>query len=145
MRFLPDRKQDGVAKALLTGLIFQKGVPLLFRNDEASEFVHGVVAAMNRYLGIDQISTGGHNPRSNAVVERFMQTLNGMLRKCSDQEYKDIKTFLQAMAFAHNTSFNSVLNYQMLEEHHAFKLWMNKEIALWNPPNSGKLLFSPKY
>ena len=51
--FLPSRKQDLVAKALLSGLIFQKGVPLLFRNDEASEFVKGVVNAMNGYLGID--------------------------------------------------------------------------------------------
>jgi hypothetical protein len=49
--FLPNRKQENVARALMTGLILQKGVPLIFRNDEASEFVKGVVAAMNRYLG----------------------------------------------------------------------------------------------
>ncbi len=47
----------------MTGLILQKGVPLTFRNDEASEFVKGVVAAMNRYLGIVQVTTGSHNPR----------------------------------------------------------------------------------
>jgi hypothetical protein len=55
--FLTNRKQDNVDRALLTGLIFQKGVPLSFRNDEAPEFVQGVVAAMNRYLGIQQITT----------------------------------------------------------------------------------------
>jgi hypothetical protein len=79
--FLTNRKQDNVARALLTGLIFQKGVSLSFRNDEAPEFVRGVVAAMNRYLGIQQITTGSHNPRSNAVVERFMQHLNACLSK----------------------------------------------------------------
>jgi hypothetical protein len=89
--FLPNRKQDNVARALLSGLIFQKGVPLQFRSDEASEFVDGVVGAMNRYLDISQISTGGHNPRSNAVVERFMQHLNGCLTKCKAEEYKNIK------------------------------------------------------
>jgi hypothetical protein len=52
--FLPNRKQENVARALLTGLILQKGVPLIFRNDEASEFVKGVVASINRYLGINQ-------------------------------------------------------------------------------------------
>ena len=41
--FLPDRKMEGVAKALLPGIIFQKGVPLIFVNDEAQEFVGGVV------------------------------------------------------------------------------------------------------
>ena len=60
---------EGVAKALI---IFQKGVPLIFVNDEAQEFVGGVVHRMNRYLGIKQITTGWHNPRSNANVERFM-------------------------------------------------------------------------
>ncbi len=41
--FLPNRKQDNVARALLTGLIFQKDVPLTFRNDEATELVEGTV------------------------------------------------------------------------------------------------------
>jgi hypothetical protein len=59
--FLPNRKQDNVARALMTGLILQKGVPL---TDEASEFVKGVIAAMNRYLGIVQVRTGSHNPHT---------------------------------------------------------------------------------
>ena len=58
--FLPDRKMEGEAKALLSGIIFQKGVPLLFVNDEAKEFVDGLVySVMNRYVGIMQITTGG--------------------------------------------------------------------------------------
>ena len=119
--FLPSRKQDLVAKSLLSGLIFQKGVPLLFRNDEASEFVHGVVNAMNGYLGIDTITTGGHNPRSNSTVERFMQTLNGALRKCNKSEYKDIKHYLQAIAFAHNTTFHSSINCTPFECGHGLR------------------------
>ena len=89
--FSPSRKQDLVAESLLSGLTFQKEVPFLFRNDEASEFVHGVVNAMGGYLGIGAITTGGHNPRSNSTVERFMQSLNGALRKCNKSEHKDIK------------------------------------------------------
>ena len=60
--FLQDRQQDKVVRALPTGLIFQKGVPMIFRSDEAGELVGGVVAVMNTYLGIEQISTGGYNP-----------------------------------------------------------------------------------
>ena len=89
--FLQDRKQDTVARALLTGLIFKKGVPMTFRSDEVGEFVGGAVAAMNTYLGIDQIGTGGYNPRANAVVERFMATLGYMLRVCSDAQYKNTR------------------------------------------------------
>ena len=80
-----------------------------FRSDAAKEFVKGTVEALNLYLGIEHISTGGYNARANAVVERFMQTLNSMLRTCDDKTYKDIKNFLPAIAFAHNTTYNSVL------------------------------------
>jgi hypothetical protein len=119
--FLANRKQDNVARALLTGLIFQKGVPLSFRNDEAPEFVRGVVAAMNRYLGIQQITTGSHNPRSNAVVERFMQHLNACLSKCDDSQYKNMRDFLPAIAFAHNTAFNSAINCTPFEAGHGLR------------------------
>ena len=119
--FLTNRKQDSVVRALLSGLIFQKGVPLSFRNDEAPEFVKGAVAAMNRYLGIEQITTGSHNPRSNAVVERFMQHLNGCLTKCDDAQYKNMKDFLPAIAFAHNTAFNSAINCTPFEAGHGLR------------------------
>jgi hypothetical protein len=64
-------------------------VPLIFVNDEAKEFVDGVVHIMNRYSGIKQITTGGHNPRSNANVECFMQhlTTSSCLTKCDDTQY----------------------------------------------------------
>jgi hypothetical protein len=119
--FLPNRKQENVARALMTGLILQKGVPLTFRNDEASELVKGVVAAMNRYLGIAQVTTGSHNPRSNAVVERFMQHLNGCLTKCDDTQYNNMRDYLPAIAFAHNTAFNSAINCTPFEAGHGLR------------------------
>jgi hypothetical protein len=46
LKFLPDRKMERV--------------PLTFVNDEAKEFVDGLVhSVMNRYVGIMQITTGG--------------------------------------------------------------------------------------
>jgi hypothetical protein len=76
---------------------------------------------MNRYLGIDNITTGGHNPRGNSTVERFMQTLNACLRKCSDKEYKNIGPYLQAIAFAHNSVFNSSINCTPFECGHGLR------------------------
>jgi hypothetical protein len=77
---------------------------------------------MNRYLGIEQITTGSHNPRSNAVVmERFMQHLNGCLTKCEDSQYKNMKDFLPAIAFAHSTAFNSAINCTPFEAGHGLR------------------------
>jgi transposase InsO family protein len=104
--FLTDRKTEGVTRALLSGLIFQKGVPLIFLNDEAKEFEDGTVHAMNQYLGIKQITIGGYNSRSNAIVERFMQHLTGCQTKCANTQYNR-RDYLPAIAFAHDTAFNS--------------------------------------
>jgi hypothetical protein len=73
---------------------------------------------MNRYLGIKQITTGGHNPRSNANVERFMQHLTSCLMKCDDAQYRNVKDYLPAIAFAHNTAFNSAINCTPFEAGH---------------------------
>ncbi len=121
MWFLPNHKQENVVRALMTGLVLQKGVPLTFHNDEASELVKGVVASMNRYLGISQVTTASHNPRSNAVVERCMQHLNGCLTKCDDAQYNKIKDYLPAIAFAHNTAFNSAINCTPFEAGHSLQ------------------------
>ncbi len=76
---------------------------------------------MNQYLGIKQITTGGYNPRSNAVVERFMQHLTACSTKCDDSQYKNIKDYLPAIAFAHNTAFNSAINCSPFEARHGLR------------------------
>ena len=51
---LPNRKHESVSRALLSGLVFVKGVPLEFRSDNAPELMSGLVSAMNHYyLGVE--------------------------------------------------------------------------------------------
>ncbi len=76
---------------------------------------------MNRYLGISQVTTASHNPRSNAVVERFMQHLNGCLTKYDDAQYNNMKDYLPAIAFAHNTAFISAINCTPFEAGHGLQ------------------------
>jgi hypothetical protein len=54
--FLQNRKQENVARALMTGLILQKGVPLTFRNDEASELASQRRCSINESLSWHQPS-----------------------------------------------------------------------------------------
>jgi hypothetical protein len=118
---LPNRKQENVSRALLSGLVFVKGVPLEFRSDNAPELMSGLVAAMNHYLGVEQITTGGYNPRGNAVVERFMHTLGHMLRIASNDEYDNLKDYLQCIAFAHNCTYSSVIECTPFEAGHGLR------------------------
>ena len=47
--FMTNRSQDKVAQALLSQIIFCKGVPTTLRSDSAPELVHGWVADINAY------------------------------------------------------------------------------------------------
>jgi transposase InsO family protein len=118
---LPNRKQQNVSRALLSALVFVKGVPLEFRSNNAPELLYGLVAAMNHYLGVEQITTGGHNPRGNAIVERFMHTLGRMLRIASNDEYSNIKDYLQCITFAHNCTYSSVIECTPFEAGHGLR------------------------
>jgi hypothetical protein len=118
---LNTRTQDNVAKTILRNIIFQRGVPRSLRTDNAPELssLTGAVSAICEYLKIDQIRTGGHNPRGNSICERVNQSLGSMIRKLSDQEYKQLKNIaLPAFQFAINTSFNSAIGCTPFEAGH---------------------------
>jgi hypothetical protein len=115
---MSSRNQDKVARALLSQIIFSRGVPTTLRSDSAPELVAGWVADINAYLGIDQVRTGGYNPRGNAVCERANQVIGAMLRKCSYKQYQNIQDYLPAMAFAMNCTYSSALNCTPFEAGH---------------------------
>jgi transposase InsO family protein len=118
---LNNRTQEGVALTILKHVIFQRGVPRSLRTDNAPELssLTGAVSAICEYLKIDQIRTGGHNPRGNSICERINQSLGSMIRKLNDQEYKHLDTrALPAFQFALNTTFNSAIGCTPFEAGH---------------------------
>jgi hypothetical protein len=116
--WLQDCDQQHVANALINGLIFMRGVPICLRSDNAPELMQGIVRDINSYLKIDQITTGGHNPRDSAIFERNNQMIGAMLQKCTDAQYKNVKDYLPNMAFAINTTNSSTLNCIPFEAGH---------------------------
>ena len=108
LTYLNRRTQDNVAQTLLTHVIFERGVPRSLRTDNAPELssLRGAVSAICKYLKINQIRTGGHNPRGNSICERVNQSIGSMIRKLTDQEYKQLrKLALPAFQFALNTYY----------------------------------------
>jgi transposase InsO family protein len=106
------RTQDNVAQTILNTIIFQRGVPRTLRTDNAPELssLTGAVSAICEYLKISQIRKGGHNPRGNSICERVNQSIGSMIRKLSDQEYKQLKRIaIPAFQFALNTTFNPAI------------------------------------
>jgi transposase InsO family protein len=118
------RTQDNVAQTILNTIIFQRGVPRTLRTDNAPELssLTGAVSAICEYLKISQIRTGGHNPRGNSICERVNQSIGSMIRKLSDQEYKQLKRIaIPAFQFALNTTFNSAIGCTPFEAGHGLQ------------------------
>ncbi len=55
------------------------------------------------------------------VVERFMHTLGHMLRIASNDEYNNLKNYLQCIAFAHNCTYSSVIECTPFEAGHGLR------------------------
>ena len=83
-------------------------LPDELRSDNAPELMQGIVRQVCAYLDIAQIVTGGHNPRGNAICERVNQTLGAMIRKLSDLDYRELKTFLPSFEFMITTTLSSL-------------------------------------
>ena len=81
--------------------------------------MRGAVEIICQFLNIEQITTGGHSPRGNAICERVNQTIGAMIRKLSDHEYKNLSTlYLPSFQFAINTTFNSAIGCTPFEAGH---------------------------
>jgi hypothetical protein len=50
-----------------------------------------------------------------------MQHLTSCLIKCDDTQYRNLKVYIQAIAFAHNTAFNSAINCTPFEAGHGLR------------------------
>ncbi len=51
---LPNRKQESVSRAPLSGLVFVKGVPFEFRSKNTLELMSELVSAMNHISGLNK-------------------------------------------------------------------------------------------
>ena len=113
------RSQLNVAAVVLKHIILSRGVPMSLRTDNAPELMRGAVEVICQFLNIEQITTGGHSPRGNAICERVNQIIGAMIRKLSDHEYKNLSTlYLPSFQFAINTTFNSAIGCTPFEAGH---------------------------
>ncbi len=67
-QWLPSREQENVARTILRRIIFERGVPLSLKSDNAPELMKGIVKKICSYLNIQQIVIERHNPRGNAIL-----------------------------------------------------------------------------
>jgi len=98
------------------------GVPLSMLTDNAKELDGDLMTEICRLLKIEKLGTTVYKPSTNAAVERFHRTLNGIIAKSIDSE-KDSNVCL-ARAAAHRGPSLLTLSRATLSWHqHSERLW----------------------
>ena len=77
------------------------GVPEEILTDQGSQFMSQLLAELYRLLHIHSIRTSPYHPQTDGLVERFNQTLKGMLRKSVADEGKNWDKLIPYLLFAY--------------------------------------------
>ena len=75
------------------------GIPEEILTDQGSNFQSQLLRELYRLLHINALRTSPYHPQSDGLVERFNQTLKGMLRKVATEEGKDWDKLIPFVAF----------------------------------------------
>ena len=91
---------EHIAEELMK-LFSRVGVPKEILTDQGSNFTSQLLAELYRLLGVKRIRTSPYHPQTDGLVERFNQTLKGMLRKTVQEEGKDWDKMIPYLLFAY--------------------------------------------
>ena len=91
-------------------ILFRHGVPDVINSDHAQEFVDKVMNTLATDHGYTIKTTGGYLPQGNSTMERFWDFFALCLRQMSGKEYKNIKRYLPAIAWAWNSTISDSLS-----------------------------------
>ncbi|KAL5516825.1 hypothetical protein EMCRGX_G002246 [Ephydatia muelleri] len=83
---------EHIAEELIK-LFSRVGVPKEILTDQGSNFTSQLLAELYRLLGVKGIRTSPYHPQTDGLVERFNQTLKGMLRKTVPQSSTGFSPF----------------------------------------------------
>lgn len=91
-----------VADRLFDDFILRFGFPKEIHHDQGREFENHLFDHFHRYSKIGKSRTTPYHPEGNGMVERFNQTLLGMLRTLTDQEKHRWKDHVNKVVHAYN-------------------------------------------
>lgn len=110
---IPTRDQTAqtTVKALWTNVIQTFGCPARFHSDQGPNFESALMKELCETYGIVKSRTTPYHPAGNGGVERFNQTLLGMLRSLEVSKQNHWHEYLPELLQAYNNTRHSVTGY----------------------------------
>jgi len=108
---IPSQTALDVALFLLNHIICRHGAPMNIISDRGTQFLSEVVEQLLIFFSIVHNKTSGYHPQTNALTEKFNETLANMLSMYTDSKQTDWDKYLTMVIFAYNSSVQSTTKY----------------------------------
>ncbi len=104
-----DQEASTIAKALIDHVICIYGAPAKLLSDRGTGFMSKLLGELLIWLDVKKVNTTAYHPQTNGMVERFNQTLIGILRTITDVREGTWSEYLAPATFAYNSSVQHTL------------------------------------
>lgn len=82
---MPNSTTTEVTIARLKKVFSRHGIPDILITDNGPQFASSDFASFARTWGFDHVTSSPHYPQSNGEVERAVQTIKNLMKKCDDE------------------------------------------------------------
>lgn len=107
---MENRSADNVRDFLRGRILFRNGTPKLIHSDHACKLVGHVITRLAVMFDYSVTSTNSYCLSCNLTIASFWQFCNVCLHFLSNANYVDVKSYVQHIAWAWNTTYSSSIS-----------------------------------